>query len=321
MRSLVLVTGATGKAGRHIVPALKAAGYEVRGQYYRAPGLDSNVDWRQMDFSQSLEFASLVDGCDAVVHLAAELHDARLMDQVNVEASRLLLRTAARSGVRYFGYASSVVVYGSPRRRLVDEQTPRIDPCRPMARQYHAEPYMLDYARTKALGEGAIEEEAPDLAVDFYRPTVIASQNELLGSRDWTRLRKLLCLYRLTQYVYAADVGAAVAHLVGRGLSGMPRRAQIEAYNICDEDCGTFRLLHRRAYAKTKDARYCSHFDVPAIADLTKDFIRRPRAGLRFPLGMLDVSNLKLRNSGFVFPTGIRKAYDAALDEQIRAGP
>ncbi len=174
MSSTILVTGATGELGRFVVPALQRRGFVVRGQYSRRPGQAQGVDWRQMNFVESLDFSGLVAGCDAVVHLAAELANVAWMDRVNVDATRALIGAANSTGVRYFGYASSIVVYGSPRRRTVDETTKLLDPHSPIARQFNARLSMREYARTKALGELAIREAQPAFNVDFYRPTIVA---------------------------------------------------------------------------------------------------------------------------------------------------
>jgi nucleoside-diphosphate-sugar epimerase len=96
-----------------------------------------------MDFLESLDFSGLVAGCDAVIHLAAETNQGSVMHRVNVEATAALLAAAQSTGARYFGYASSIVVYGSPRRRIVDEATPLLDLRAPLIRQYRANPSMV----------------------------------------------------------------------------------------------------------------------------------------------------------------------------------
>jgi nucleoside-diphosphate-sugar epimerase len=305
-----LVTGATGMAGRYVIPALLGLGFRVRGQYNRAPGARKGVDWRRMNFLEGLEFGPLVQGCDAVVHLAAELKDASRMDRVNVEATRALLAATQSEGARYFGYASSIVVYGSPRQQVVDEATPLLDPHAHMVRQYHAEPYMLAYARTKALAELEIRDFEPRINVDLYRPTVVADFDRLLEAGDWTFIRKFAAAYRRTQYIYAPDAAAAIAHLVLRGISS---DAQLEAFNICDEDCGTFRDVLSVAYNATGDPRYKVKADLPVIIDLAKDLLRYKNSVIRYPLGMLTFSNAKLLAAGFKFPTGMKSALQQAL--------
>ena len=261
----------------------------------------------------------MVEGCDGVVHLAATLHDVALMDHVNVTATAALVRAAERAGVRYFSHASSVVVYGSPRRRFVDETTELLDPYASMCRQYNAEPYMLEYARTKILGELAIRNCASRLRVDILRPTVVVDRHRILESGRWSMLRKLGAAYRRTQYIFAADAAAAVAHLVTRGLNSPPRAGGIEAFNICDDDCGTYRDILRAAYAATGNKRYKLIFDVPIAMDLAKDVVKYRTFAMRYPLGMLDISNARLKATGFAFPTGIRKAVNDVIADKCLA--
>jgi nucleoside-diphosphate-sugar epimerase len=300
------------------VPALQRLGFEVRGQYRKQPGQTRGVEWRQMNFSESLDFDGLVQGCDAVVHLAAELRNVSRMSRVNVEATRALLAAARSCGVRYFGHASSIVVYGSPRRRAVDEATPLLNPHAPVARQYNAEPYMLEYARTKTLGEAAIRPFRPSCNIDFYRPTVVVDLDRLLEAGRWTYFRKLSAAYRRTQYIYAADAAAAIAHLADRGLSADRPREKIEAFNICDPECGTYRDLLAAAYNATGDPRYRVEASIPFIVDLANTMVKYHNIPIRYPLGMLMFSNAKLIATGFKFPTGFKSALAHALDRSAR---
>ncbi len=311
----VLVTGASGMAGRFVVPALVEAGFSVRGQYSRAAADIPGVEWRRWDFSESLAMAPLVEGCDAVVHLAAELSDVNKMDRVNIEATRALASAAVAHGVRYFGHASSIVVYGSPRSRDVDEQTPLLDPSRSIGSQYYAEPYMLQYARTKTIGELALRELAPAMRVDLLRPAVVAGLDRILESANWGLARKVATLYRRTQYIYAADAAAAVVYLVARGLGGAS--VGIEAYNICDEASGTFRELFSRALEVTREPCFIAPWDVPVLADIAKDLLRHRGFEIRYPLGMLNLSNAKLRATGFRLPTGFAAALELALARRL----
>ena len=308
-------------AGRFVVPALQRLGFEVRGQYNREPGNAKAVDWRRVNFLETLDFDELVAGCDAVVHLAAELADVSHMNRINVDATRALLIAAQASGVRYFGHASSIVVYGSPRRRTVDETTPLLDPYVSISRQYNAEPYMLEYARTKTLGELAIRNFQPSFNVDLYRPTIVVDLDRLLEAGGWTLIRKLGAAYRRTQYIYAADAAAAIAHLVSRGLSTDEPRQKIEALNICDQESGTYRDLLRAAYRTTGEPRYKLKIDIPYVLDFAKDVVKHHNITLRYPLGMLIFSNAKLLSTGFKFPTGIKSAVSCALNRRSTAKP
>jgi nucleoside-diphosphate-sugar epimerase len=313
---IVLVTGATGTAGRYVVPALQRSGFRVRGQYSRKPGTIPGVQWCRMNFFEHLDFHALVEGCDAVVHLAAELSEVSHMNRINVEATKILLATAQSAGARYFGQASSIVVYGSPRERWVDENTPILNPYTSIARQYHAETYMREYARTKTLAELVIRELNPRINVDLYRPAVVVGLDRILEAGEWNFARRFGAAYRRTQYIYAPDAAAAIAHLVVRGVSLNQNQPQIEAFNVCDENCNTFRGILNLAYRRTGDPRYRTRVDLPVIVDLAKDFVKYRDITLRYPLGMLILSNSKLAATGFRLPTGINSALEQALAQK-----
>ncbi|MGE0830363.1 MAG: NAD-dependent epimerase/dehydratase family protein, partial [Hyphomonadaceae bacterium] len=288
---------------------LRAAGFAIRAQYARTPGADPAIEWRRHDFTESLDCAALTEGCAGVVHLAASVAHVPTMERLNIEATRALAEAAAKAGARYFGHASSIVVYGSPRTRAVDETTPRLNPRAPMAGQYYAEPYMLEYARTKTLAEEALEALAAPMQIDLYRPAVVADAARLLEARDWSLPRKVLALYRRTQYIYAPDAAAAIAHLVKRGLEA-PAPGAPEAYNICDEECGSFSAIARRARAVSGDPRWRVPFELPLLGDTL-----RYGTGLapRHSLWRLKLSNAKLRATGFSLPTGVPAAVTLAL--------
>ncbi len=308
----LLVTGATGSAGKFIVPKLLESGYAVRGQYRSQAGDDARLEWVRFDFAKDTQYERLVDGCSGVVHLAAELERADLMPQVNENATRTLAQASAAAGCTYFGFASSVVVYGSPKSAEVTEQTPLIDLALPLQPQYYAEPYMLAYARSKVRGEELLQEFASEMHIDCFRPAVVADHEKLLESRYWSLARRIFALYRKTQYIHADDAAAAIAFLVGRGFAGP--ETGFEGWNICDEACGTFRELHKAAFAKTGHQDFSDPFDIPFVADLLKNSVVAKRPAFRKSLGMLNISNQKLRDAGFNLSIGVPAAVEMAVE-------
>ena len=319
MPPTILVTGASGALGQYLIPELQRSKYRVRGHYSSRPGTAEGVDWQRMNFLETLDFSALVRGCDAVIHLAAETNRVPLMYRVNVEATAGLMAAAQSADSRYFGYASSIVVYGSPRRRVIDETTPLLDPRAPLIGQYRANPSMLEYARTKVLAERAIINLRSTLNVDIYRPTLVADLDRLLEVGYWSTFRKLAVSYRRTQYIYVRDAVAAILYLMRRGLGSPNPHSNVEAFNFADEDCGTYRDILREAYKVTRDRRYKLSIDLPMpmMLDLTKDALKYRQPTLRYSLGMLRIRNNKLLETGFRFPFGVKSALEQALARSL----
>jgi uncharacterized protein YbjT (DUF2867 family) len=70
----VLVTGADGFLGRHLVPRLISRGHRVRAVSREGPvrpGFDSpGIEWRLADLTNRESLSGIAAGCDRVVHLA-----------------------------------------------------------------------------------------------------------------------------------------------------------------------------------------------------------------------------------------------------------
>jgi nucleoside-diphosphate-sugar epimerase len=108
----VLVTGADGFIGAHLVRGLTAAGHDVTSVVFMRPARTKEV---RLDLTRSAELVALPTDIDAIVH-AAGLVDGRAsmarMTEVNVDATRGLVNWAKARKVGHFVQLSSVAVYG-----------------------------------------------------------------------------------------------------------------------------------------------------------------------------------------------------------------
>lgn len=117
----VLVTGAGGFLGRHVVARLLERGHEVRAIIRPASALpkwDKPVDVFPADLRQHGDLLAAFEGIDAVMHLAAATsgnEDAQFNS--SVVATERLLDAMAKSSVKRLVHVSSLVVYDWSRTR------------------------------------------------------------------------------------------------------------------------------------------------------------------------------------------------------------
>ena len=99
----IFLTGATGFVGHHVARALAAEGADLRllvrktSNLANLEGIDGDTEVG--DLSNPASYASALQGCDAVVHVAADyrlwIRDPEAMYRANVEGTRDLLKHGA----------------------------------------------------------------------------------------------------------------------------------------------------------------------------------------------------------------------------------
>lgn len=125
----VALTGATGYTGGHLLRALSARGDAVSA-LARAGTRVPAPPWRVVegDLGDRAALDRLVEGCDAVVHVAAVYRTAGHPDSyyrdVNVGGTERLLEAAARAGVARFVHTSTVGVHGHVENPPATEDAP-----------------------------------------------------------------------------------------------------------------------------------------------------------------------------------------------------
>ncbi len=101
--STVLVTGATGFVGRHLVPELVERGYAVRAMTRRPESYDGPGDPVAGDVSDQGSLVAPLEGVEIAVYLVHSLDDEDFEER-DAEAAKVFGRAAAASGVRQIVY-------------------------------------------------------------------------------------------------------------------------------------------------------------------------------------------------------------------------
>lgn len=167
----VLVTGAAGFVGRHLIAALIKDGWLVKGtgRGERPSGEGWNpVEWVPCDLAETRNFSHLLSGVDAVIHLSALAHqigtERTSADYLtaNTEVTKRLAAAASRApNVRRFLFVSTVGAICSASDEVISEKSP----CQPDT----------PYGQSKLRAEEALAEELNGSAADWcvIRPTLV----------------------------------------------------------------------------------------------------------------------------------------------------
>lgn len=160
----ILVTGASGFVGRGLVPALVRAGHIVRAAARDATAVASGPPVepvRLPDLAGEIDWAPLLDGVDAVVHLAGIAHrsgvDEGDYDRVIRHATATLAQACAAQRLPLVFVSSIGAQAGSTADHVVRET----DPPRPVTA----------YDRAKLAAEDAVREAAG--AFTILRPPLV----------------------------------------------------------------------------------------------------------------------------------------------------
>ncbi|GAB2667659.1 NAD-dependent epimerase/dehydratase family protein [Arenimonas aestuarii] len=179
----VLVTGATGFLGQHLLRELRAAGVDVRGLSRSRAG-DAAVAAAgalpvRGHLGDAASLAAAVAGVEAVFHTASDTNNWGPGDAAqtatNVGGTRRLLDAARDAGVRCFVYTSSVSAYSHLAPGPLREDTPQQG-----ARSW------INYERNKHAAERLVRESG--------LPFLILQPSHILGPGDrnnWSNLIRM----------------------------------------------------------------------------------------------------------------------------------
>jgi len=177
---MILITGASGFLGSHLVRALAGRQTPVRALYHsNAPADDllllPGVEWRQCDLLDIFAVEEVMDGVDEIYHCAAIVsfhpRQKERMIHFNVESTANVVNEALERGIRKLLFVSSVAALGRSqegKKEVTEEE------------EWEESRYNSRYGLSKHVAEMEVWRAAAE-GLD----TVIVNPGIILGEGNW----------------------------------------------------------------------------------------------------------------------------------------
>lgn len=258
-KGVILVTGANGFVGQAVIPVLQAEGWSVRAAVRSPQGaaFPPGVDVVQApDLAEGLacDWRNVVAGCQAVLHLAARVHQMNdsaadplaAFRQANRDSVQALAEQAAAAGVRRLVLVSSIKVNGeeTPPGRVYRADDPPA-PCDPYGVS-KAEAEQVLWTTAHASGLEAVVVRPPLV----YGPGVKANFAALMAAVQKGTWLPLGAVRNRRSLVSVGNLVSALALVADHPASAG------QTFLVSDgEDLSTAELIRRLARAMNRPAR------------------------------------------------------------------
>ena len=179
---MILVTGASGFLGIHLVRALSGSGAQVRALYYNHPPSDSDahlkgVQWQRADLLDVYDVEDAMAGITHIYHCAAILSFDPAMQgdmlHFNPESTANLVNQALMQGIDKLVYISSIAALGRPEiqgKEITEEE------------KWGESKYNSAYGLSKYLAETEVWR-----GIGEGLNAVIINPGIILGEGDWQK--------------------------------------------------------------------------------------------------------------------------------------
>ncbi len=314
-KKLLLITGAAGFSGHHMVAEAVKAGYAVRAtdissRHYGAMFDALDVQFIASDLTRPQGLDQLVKGVDGIIHVAG-IHDYSTPDAIiraiNVTAVENLCQAAVAEGVKGFVHWSSVAVYGYDwHGQPVDEDAPKLTPPWNNYNQskWDGEQIVLRYWKEKGLPAAILRPAAIYGSRSEYG--LFNAFKEIYKQRHKKKLLMVGSGDKTEAFVHVRDMCRASLHACNnKSMVG-------EAYNVSDDSrittCEFFNLISRELFGVEKEFTHVPLAALVPVARasqfLARKINRKPfleKATLQYLSFDRIWDNTKLKSTGFEF--------------------
>lgn len=251
----VLVTGATGFLGRHLIPLLKGEGYEIRAlvrptsntSFLEQHGVELAI---AQDISSVAEVAAACVGCDMAIHAAGQFRfwgDYEEFFKTNVQGTQAVLDGCTQAGVKRLVHVSTIAIAGKFEAGTIIDEAITPNPYEDYQQtKYEGEQLALAYGREHELDVVVIRPGA------FYGPWGRYAFNRLFFEEPLRGWRIRVAGGEHIQFpVFVPDVAQGVVLALQNGRGG-------EIYNICGQS-----MSHNDCNDIVSDLANIYHFRLP----------------------------------------------------------
>ncbi len=289
---LIVVTGATGFIGCHLLPTLDNQNLQIVLAVRHHLSKELNSDCKVVnvgEIEENTDWTEALKEVDTVIHLAARAH--QLNDQainpeaeflrVNYEGTKTLVKQAIASGVKHFIFISSIGAMTTLSEHALTEESP----CRPDS----------PYGRSKLQAEQSLIELCRNSSMTWtiLRPTLVYGAG---NPGNMERLMKLIktgfplplgAINNQKSFLYVDNLVDAIITCINHP------NAKNKTFIVSDgEDLSTTDLIRRLAKALGKSPLL---LPIPAeLLRLTTKLLGKADIGDRL-LGSLQVDSGKIR--------------------------
>lgn len=209
-RTKVVITGASGFVGKHLLMDLDLHQFDVRvisRDASKFKNFPSEVTCFQADLTDVDSLKSAFEGCEILIHMAAEIRTVNQLEKTNIEGTKNTLEAIKSATIRKVIHLSSVGVLGatySINERIVREES-------------DAQP-SNEYERTKWISEQLFLQAASEEKFELHvlRPTNVFGEfhpfNALLNLMQHAKNRKIqpFTSGAKVNYVYVKDLTSVI---------------------------------------------------------------------------------------------------------------
>jgi nucleoside-diphosphate-sugar epimerase len=176
---MILVTGATGLVGSHLIKALVAQGKSVRA-IYRSEIPDfpeaNSIEWFKADILDIVALEEAMAGVQQVYHCAAIVSftasNKKALHHTNIEGTANIVNACLNAGVEKLLFVSSVAALGRIRENQSINETMNWSE-ETSNSEYGKSKYLAEMEVWRGMGEGL--------------NTVVVNPVIILGASDWTK--------------------------------------------------------------------------------------------------------------------------------------